>query len=541
MIYHRYRHQRQLSLIKGLALLFACSWGAVQGQTSKTFFMPRTPLEDAVLERAVTHNFINDNASTARLTVSKTGFYQESVNSGELARYFFPNNKNELVIKGSQAGGDAPDISGTWLQIAGTGTDQSTPGIVQGIGLYLNTYESKISIRPTVRSFGVDLQMHKVLGCISKKLWLSLTAPFMQMETDANLKEYDVKNAVASRSALLPFTVEDAAPANTRLERATLGNQLSAIEAFNNPFWKYGKIKNGNQKLAGLADLKLNLGYDFVQSESYHFSMYPSVIFPTGYKPRNEFAFEPMIGNGRHFAFGGGATFDFKFLDCDQRHFTFGTNVEYHYLFRSTERRSFDLIPNGQWSRYLLVFEPLSDQFTPKPGINFFTKPLYVTPQSEVNWLSSLHYHYHNFFIETGYNMWWKDSEKVSLRHAWDEKVAIAHIEYGGVDPASPFALQSAPTAVISQATNATTPTANAADSEADPTTNTVLVNAADLNLKSAAHPARMTHKVFLALGGNGECYCKPVGVAFGGAYEFADKNSALEQWSVWMKLQMSL
>src|SRR5207245_828483 len=103
-------------------------------------------------------------------------------------------------------------------------------------------------------------------------------------------------------------------------------------EAFNGPFWHFGKIKNGTQKLAGLADIKVKLGYNPIDTCSVHAEIYPSLIIPTGYKPRAEFVFEPMIGNGQHFAFGCGGNLDVKFIHEDDQCFKLGTNLEYHYL-----------------------------------------------------------------------------------------------------------------------------------------------------------------------------------------------------------------
>jgi hypothetical protein len=68
-----------------------------------------------------------------------------------------------------------------------------------------------------------------------------------------------------------------------------------------------------------------------------------------------------------------------------------------------------------------------------------------------------------------------------------------------------------------------------------------VLVQASNLNLKSAAHPSRLTHKVFASLGFQGNWQMLPYNVSVGGGYEMVDHNRSAEQWSVWMKWNLSL
>src|SRR5580692_4287 len=89
-----------VGLFFGQALLNAVS--------SKSFFMPRATGSDAVLTQAGFHNFIREHEPAERFFLSATGFYQESTNSKDLAKYFLPAGKSQLVIKGAFAAGPAP-------------------------------------------------------------------------------------------------------------------------------------------------------------------------------------------------------------------------------------------------------------------------------------------------------------------------------------------------------------------------------------------------------------------------------------------------
>ena len=455
-------------LLRGLmvnALLCAGFIGNGFAVTGKSFFMPRSVGQDAVLEQATLHHFIHANKPSPRFTLDVAAFYQESTNSGGLSNYFMPNNKTSLSIKGATAADHGTaDISALWLLIAGTNSPANpvvpivNPGVAGGFpdvdsaALYLNEYSSTISMKPEYRTFGASLSFYKAFECTHNRIWFSLFMPVSQMETNVKLNEYNVTNNVEARSDIAPFDVQNSGvtPLDVRLERATLGNNLSAVEAFNSPLWKFGKIKNGVQKITGLADVKMKLGWRFVDGKFVHCDIYPSVIIPTGYKPKAEYMFEPIVGNAQHVGFGGGTTINFAFVKEAKSYVGLGSNVEYHYMFRGTERRSFDLLANGAWSRYLLVYEPTADPFTVKPGINFFTKDVKVTPQSELNWLTSFNGRFHSFFFETGYNLWWKDREKVALKNAWTEEIAIARL-FSDITTGAPFNIASASTARISQ------------------------------------------------------------------------------------------
>lgn len=518
----------------------------LHGVTGKTFLMPRATGQDLVLEQAMTYQFIHRENPEPGFIIASTLFYQESTNPTGLARYFLPNNKTQLVIKGATAGGAAPDVSATWLQIAGVNTKlpvaagNNSFATAANAALYLNEFQSKISIRPEIKSFGAMVQLHKSFDFLNNKVWASALLPFMQMETNAHLREFDVKNAISTVEAVPIFSVRNSTPPVTvrRIEQATASTPLNATQGFNNPDWRYGKIKNGTQKLAGLADIKLMLGYAPLANQFGKINVYGIGTIPMGYKPRSEFLVEPLVGNGRHFALGFGLSGDVKLYTHNCSSFDLMSSLEYNYLFQSCEMRSFDLLANGQWSRYLLVFQPNNLNFAgdpgnvPKPGINFFTKDLKVTPQSQVNWLTSLRYVSDRFGIEVGYNLWWKDQEHVRLAKTWDEQISLARIDFISTPAINPFTIQSFPQATISSATNQLSGT---------PAAPVTLVTQSDLNIASAANPSVLSHKIYMAMNVGGSCCQNIWQFGLGSSYEFADGNCTIDQWGIWMKCNLSV
>ena len=492
-----------------LLLLFFPSISAV---TNKTFFMPRPVSQDAVLQHASRTSWINDNEGEADFAIDVTVFYQESTNSSGLARYFFPDNKTELQIKGTQAVG-TKDVSGSWLQISGEGND----------GMYLNDFESKIKISPKQESFGAILNLHKKFN----SGWFSASFPFVQVKTDLRLNEYDEHNFLSKIDDIDIFEVNaGGAIGITRYDRPYLQNNLNAIEAFNNALWKYGKIKNGVQKLAGLADVTLKAGFRPFEEKRFIFDIYADLVIPTGYKPKSEYLFEPMVGNGKHWGIGGGINLDINLWNKKDFEINLITDLNLNYFFENEEKRSFDLTGNGPWSRYFLIIEP-DELELPQPGINFFTKKLYVTPKFQLNWLTILHVNFEFLNIEVGYNLWFRQKEKVELK-IWDESIYICHTQFN--QPlANPTETHSFSQARIDLDIN----TAGGADP------NIIYVSQQDLNIESAVHPKIFSHKIYAALQISGEWKDNPVATSVSGAYEFANSNKSLENWSIWFQVNI--
>jgi hypothetical protein len=203
-------------------------------------------------------------------------------------------------------------------------------------------------------------------------------------------------------------------------------------------------------------------------------------------------------------------------------------DFKYRYIFKARERRSIDLCSNLDWSRYLLLAN-ISDPITPIPAINILTTDVHVTPRSEVNFWTALHYERCDWGFELGYNLWWRQREKVSL----DGVPAIADLGIFDLAGAAVLNPTSASTATISQSVGGTNPVVS------DPTFVTLTI--ADLNLESAQHPRAVSHKVY-AGGDYRCCWCQNeilVGVV--GSYEFAGtKRNALQQWAIFGKLGIS-
>ncbi len=118
-------------------------------------------------------------------------------------------------------------------------------------------------------------------------------------------------------------------------------------EALNQPEWQFGKISPFAQHKAGVADIELKIGYEWIQQEPFHLESYLGILIPTGNKPSGEFLFEPIVGQGHHWGMLFGNATGIENLERPRKR-PAHLRIEYaghtQYLFRNTQCRSLDLM-----------------------------------------------------------------------------------------------------------------------------------------------------------------------------------------------------
>lgn len=474
--------------------------------TNKTFFMPRPIQQDAVIQNAMSLEFRNsmvleyakDTDINCGFLLTANLFYEQSTDKSGLAKYFSIDNKHELVVAGNLSNIANKDIAAEWLGISPWNTSTLT-----------QNFSSKINLSPDQKEFGLNFQAHKILNFISKKLLFSITLPFIQKETNLKIHEHDIQNAPTKGPVDVPrFNMED------------------ATNFFNYDLSRYAKIKDGVQKLAGLADINLKLNYFFKNEKSWTLAFYPQLTIPTGYKPTAKYLFEPIIGNARHWGLGAGVNFEMELFDNDNHLLSFLSSIDYNYLFQSTEKRTLDL-KNKPWSRYLRLANKVDSPTDPQintVAANLFTQDIDVQPKSDLNLFLALHYNNNDFLnLEFGYNLWWKAKEDIKLKNAWTQDVGITQLNEKNLPTGS----------TISQATIATNPTGTTL---VDGTF--ITINQSDFDLNSAAHDSAISNKIYLSGGVEGTWKQNIYQTNLGCSYEFAG-NKALSAWSLWLQTNL--
>lgn len=489
---------------------------------SHTTFVPRMLSQNSVLELGL-HNYYNyhlpdcDDCCAPWVSVEVTApYYFKSTKPEELARYFLPQCK-ECVTIGQN---NRSDISSLWLEIA---APIATP------------FESTVCIRPTRSVIGGALRLFFDLSRWSGdyacyNFWASIFIPAEQVRQTLHITEIPGAN---SSTPIVPPSMPD------------------ALAALNNPNWLYGKLAPHTLKKAGVDDICIKFGSDFLKDDTNHFGIYGQVFAPTGQGTHAEYLFEPLVG-GNHVGVGPGINADYRVYESDSSSLDLMIDLRYAYFFKSKEHRSIDLF-NGDWSRYLLVVSP-TDPTTPLPGINFFTQEVQVTPGSMLELWAAFEYTVCNWHLEVGYDFWYRSKEKIKL---CDQDLGV-----GILDIAFNPNIQCPTTAHCAKICAAvpTLPDAPASDSPDFITVksseeiskggaHSSAVNCLGahcstvcsyLNLNSAANPRATSSTVYGAVSYDC-CWCAyPVMIGVGGQYEFAHRRSALSQYGVWLKTAVS-
>jgi len=508
----------QIKLLLCLFLFLSCfQVNLLNSVTNKTFFKYNPVGQNLVFQNSMSSFFINKMKTNKHIFnnffIGCSVFYEESTSSNDLARYFFPNNKTELVIKGHNATGTVGGVPGDrdvfaeWLGIPSTNdlTDSDE-----------HRFSSKIKISPSLERVGTTIYLYKT---IFKNFYFSLFFPFEEVKTNAHLQEFDVTGERPKDS--------DPSPASLYFEEP-----LNATQAFVHPLMKYGKIDNQPHKLAGLADIKARIGYTKKFNDDSNFDLYASLVIPTGYKPKAEYLFEPIVGNANHVGIGAGFNLNLEIIE----NFSFISNVDYQYLFKNEEKRSFDLKENGPWSRYMAATIGLP-RTRPERLINYLTQGLNVTPGSLLNCLFAFHYNQGIFNLEIGSNLQYQAEEKVALKKVWGERVGITF--YREDDNAHSLIDSRAIERTYSKAKINSAMIIDLASPNIDDPGKFIEQN--NINLDSAKHPSFASYLLYASIGVEGKLNEKPFLFNLGGSYNIGSSNKALDCWNIWLQTNISI
>lgn len=458
-------------------------------------------------------------------TIQFALFGSRTTNDEDLARYFFPFGKTELIVDER-------------IEELRPGVEADLLALHFNIFTTNSNFSSKISIEPRQSVIGLGLHYRQSFARNEEKdrgFFFSFSTPITRVKNDLNFTEK---------------VIEDGGEPNEAADENVVANMK---EAFNQKEWKFGKITTKSMTKTRLAAIEVKLGYEWLQHDPCHLESYIGVIIPTGNDPEGEFVFEPIVGYGKHTGVMFGSTFGIQIWDDEEndKHL----RVEYanhsQYLFKREQTRSFDL-KNKPWSRYQEVYAdedqareatdpalPLLRQATlATPGINVFTQKVDVTPGFSHNINSALVYTSKGFQGELGYNFFCQRSECVKLACPWKEGPALKHFEgQGQTNPLRDITGSRFREGQVRDLAGALPPIIPVSLANFEQS----IIKETDLDLQSAATPCRLIHTVYGALGYRWDDREYPVFTNFGGSYTFSRNNNAVpRRWTIWGKFGFS-
>lgn len=539
---------------------------AAKTYTDKTFLMPRSHNPNLAMEYTTWHKqmaLIDDNKFGG--TIEATGFYEKSNNKVDLGRYFGVCNYYQdsciddfiAVVPYWPTGPNPKHVDGGFL--FHTYNSPASSG-------YL-TLADKLTWRPYRESYGVRLDYHQKLDKILKGLFFKVSAPIVHVKTSLGWSSSCCQPSCATSCKTTctpkqPYCtkqkLQNDASGTLKGTAYSVGDYLTGCVKNDYANAKQAalckaKIHNG-QSETGIADIDLIIGYNFLYKNEKHVNVNIGLTIPTGNTPDGTWLWEPVVGNGGHWALGAGLDTHFELWKDDDKSLDLIFALNYRYLFSSTEKRTFGYkwpagttlagTPGTPGSRVLyghwLLGAKTGDKIA-TPLANYMTRDLKITPGSQFDGIIQLAFNYENWTFDAGYNLYAKEGESLSLKcdPCTTEASSGSACSTSGCDKAcdgwtdgtygiaGPFIWNTAE-AFAPANSNHIFGTANST------------IQRTDICLDSCTQDSVTTHKLYGGIGYAFKEWEYPLMLGIGGSYEFANENNALEAWSLWAKIGLT-
>lgn len=339
------------------------------------------------------------------------------------------------------------------LSVAVTGSQVPDRGPTDWLADYFGlstTYQSRLFFKPRVSNLIIDFAAYVGLDEWLCGLYFWIHAPLVITRWDLNFRE-EVNHDLALLGYPAGYFAPSAIPATNLVAQAQdffsdLDVPTLAIDLPFEPL-EFARLEQARQHKTALAEIQMALGYNFVLTDCSYFGLNFRVYAPTGNRPKGIFAFEPIVGNGKHWEVGAGFMTGYMFWrsEDDESSLGFYAVGNFTHLCRTTQWRTFDLVGKPV-SRYMLAqrlgtlvsnlfaapnqgdvtnaTEPIAQlrtgnvpQFSYTPVANITTIPVYVSSPVQVDITALFDYSACGLSVDVGYNFWARACEKISIRH----------------------------------------------------------------------------------------------------------------------------
>jgi hypothetical protein len=508
---------RKLSLLL-FTLLFAGNISAAK-YSDKTYLSTRPQISNLALQQTTWHtNLYRRPDAKYNGTFQVTPFYQASTESTELGKYFGfdwggTRGKENIISVRPEVQEDA-DPNGL-VKV------YNARYIIHNYDA-VDTLAADYYMRPEQTIWGARFDYHQDLDKILDGLYFRISTPLVEVKNRIEITKVHEETSQA---------IPGLAGTNVTFLDYLSGNVENVVDANNlqDPL-KYAKIDGTTHSSSGLADIDVRLGWKMLYKKWMRGGMSVGMQVPTGKTPKAEWLFEPVHGSGHHWGIGLNADLNLTLWRKNNRSIDLMFAADYKYLFQGIEKRTIDFFAAGsspkasiKGGHYLLGGQE-NVAGAVFPLANVLTQDFKVTPGNQLDGIINLNVNYNNWIFDLGYNLFLKEDENLSLRNPWvNDKYAISGITY---DTATNFSIIKATT------TKGDAPGAGDGDN--------VAIQENYLDYDSIRTPAITTHKIFMGTGYQWNSFKYPTMLGFGASYEFANRNSAIENWSIWTKVGMS-
>ena len=454
---------------------------------NRSFMFTRPVYHNIGAQKPLWQEFVFKCCQTAAAQI--VPIFQRSFGTRNMAKYFLFDNQLHLLVKGDDVISNNPssrDVRAEWL------------------GLPSN-FTGSFSVHPRQQQFGLWIEALMPLRTLFDNeffdcFWLGMAVPYQIIENNINASETPPINP----SPTFPHNI---------------------VEALSNPAYLFGKF-GPKKKLASFAEIDFKFGTNLLNRDYFQIGLYSMFVMPLQKGVKQEFVFNPFIGNNRHFGYGTGVTFKLPLLcDTECQLFSFFAYLENIYFFRNTQRRTLDLI-DKPWSRYLLLNS--KEGAVNVPAVNIFTRRVRTRPYNMLDLLTGFDWEVGNVQVEIAYGLWARGREQLELEDCFPSDFGIAGV---GFEPNSSIPRTASFSTISEQAPNDI-------DILGDP--RFVRIRVEDLDLNSGAAQGALDHRAHFSVGYiySEEAFECLLGI--GGFVELSQYISSISNWGIWGKVGIS-
>lgn len=412
--------------VQKICLLLLVSGTLFADRHVATIIMPHSVSVDAGRELAGWQDLVN-------VVTPRNGFYNSiaitpevtlSFKPDRIAQLFFGDDiiscRNTLTVSGSQS----PDRADRyWLaDYFGLPTD----------------YKSKVSFSPQMSNALIDFDWYLGLNKLLTGLYFRIHAPLVYTRWDLRMCEsFITTGSNAYDPGYFNATGATRDELSTNFLSFISGTQAPEIPGIEFHPLCNAKMSCHSLRMTRLSEIECALGWNILMNDRYHLGINARIALPTGNRPTGEFLFEPIVGNGHHWAAGGGLSTHIQLWHNEEteEQAALYCDINITHLFKTYQCRSFDLCRNGDNSRYMLaqrmgtpialglrgsvdgqLIEPTSQYQNELTTVaNLTTLPVYVSASVQADIALMVNYVKGKNSWGIGYGYWGRSCEKVTL------------------------------------------------------------------------------------------------------------------------------
>jgi len=343
-------------------------------------------------------------------------------------------------------GNNCCDDQITTIRISGSGVENrgSCDWLADYFGLPTD-FKSCVTFEPRIQNFILDFNLFVGLECCPG-LYFRFGFPVVHTKWDLNMCEC-VENRGENNhwAGYFNKTYNNTGSGYYGISRENLVSNFTSFISgcgtinsndivFNT--LNYARMCPCDQKETALADVNAMLGWDFWCCDDYHFGVNVRASAPAGNRPNAHYLFEPIVGNGHHWAVGAGISGHWNFYkECDECNY-WGVYVDanFTHLFKARQCRTFDLYCKPL-SRYMLAtyfgrpveelkagedeasaatpIKQFKDVYTPVANLTTFPVDVSVDLQADV--AVKFQHVRGNWGFDLGYNFWNRGCENIAF------------------------------------------------------------------------------------------------------------------------------